>query len=120
MPNFLNSFKMDDFVDRKNKKTKRIFSDCGLNDLNDFKQGLFAFYIKDIKASYDVLKGNINSIDAKKREIVKLKADYDKAMKNHLKDVKNAQKEGAEIKSKIEGERMEEQAKNKALADNCS
>ena len=106
MPNFLNSFKMDDFVDRKNKKTKRIFSDCGLNDLNDFKQGLFAFYIKDKKDFYDKHKEAILNYKQQKE-----------ALEKHLNEMKDAKKEDAQIKADAQGKRMEEQAKNKELAD---
>ena len=111
MPNFLNSFKIDDFVDRKNRKNKRLLSECEITELNQLKRGLLAFYIKDKKASYDAYEPVVEKLKTQQKELDKHQAELDKVRTKHLNEMKDAQKEAADIKAKNEAKRMEEEAK---------
>ncbi len=117
MPNFLNSFKIDDFIDRKNRKNKRLLSECEITELNQLKRGLLAFYIKDKKASYDAYEPVVEELKTQKKELDKHQAELDKVRTKHLNEMKDAQKEAADIKAKNEAKRMEEEAKIKKEAD---
>ena len=117
MPNFLNSFKIDDFVDRKNRKNKRLLSECEITELNQLKRGLLAFYIKDKKASYDAYEPVAEKLIPQEKELAKHQAELDKVRTKHLNEMKDAQKEVADIKAKNEAKRMEEEAKIKKEAD---
>ena len=69
MPNFLNSFKIDDFIDRKDKKTNRLLEACEANDFDKIKRGLLGIYIKNMKAPYLEYINQLKELEKKKEEL---------------------------------------------------
>ena len=122
MPNFMNSFKIDDFIDRKDKNVERLLNTCRVDEVSKLKKIIVGNYakFKAQKKAYDAVINQQKSIEMRKKKYKKteeeLKALEEAVKEKRKKKALEDRKEGIRLKEEKEIEVIQNQGAEKKKA----